>query len=79
MGYEKKIEIYKVIQNFKTPLASNPKQVANCSLGDYLVIMDDEVWIRDWNDNREEQFAKAVYSPEFVRMNQNIFEKIERI
>lgn len=76
MSYEKKIEIYEIRENFNTPLASNPKQIANNSIGDYLVIIDDEVWIKDWNDKREEQFAKANYSPDFVRMNENIFDQI---
>lgn len=73
--YVKKIEIYKLIENIATPLARNPNQIANCSLGDCLFIMDDEVWIRDWNELNTEQFSKAIYSPEFVRLNDKIFEK----
>jgi hypothetical protein len=75
MSYEKNIEIYKLIANFNIPLASNPTQKANDNIGDLIFIFDDQVWIRDWNDDREEQFALAVYSPEFVRMNPSIFEK----
>jgi hypothetical protein len=75
MGYVKNIEIYKVVVNFNSPLASNPSKIANCSLGDFVLIFDDEVWVKNWNDDQEEQFAKAVYSPEFVKMNPSIFEK----
>lgn len=76
MGYEKKIEIYKIIQEFNTPLASNPNQLANSGNGNHVVIIEEEVWIADFNNRREEQFAKAIYSPEFVRKNGVLFEKI---
>ena len=75
MGYEKNIEVYKIKENFNTPLASNPSTPASCGVGDIVIIFDDEVWVRDWNDDRKEQFAKAVYNPDFVRMNTNIFDK----
>lgn len=54
MSYEKNIEIYKIIGNINTPLESNGSKIADCSIGDYLVIIEDIVWIRDWNDQREE-------------------------
>lgn len=75
MPYEKKIEVYKVKENFNSPLASNPSKVASCTIGDFVIIIDDEVWVRDWNAQREEQFAMAIYTPEFVRINPFIFEQ----
>lgn len=76
MGYEKIIEIYKIEHNINSPLASDHNQNANCSVGDYLVIIDNDVWIKDNKAFRVEQFAKASYSPQFVRNNTTIFTKI---
>lgn len=75
MDYVKNIEIYRIKAEFYSPLASNPNKAANCSLGDTVVIIDGIVYIRDWNDEREEQFAQALYSAEFVKLNPNIFDK----
>lgn len=75
MSYEKNIEVYKIKENIVTPLASDPKMHAECGLGDLVLIIDNEVWIRDWVAGRPEQFAKAIYSPEFVRFNPLIFER----
>jgi hypothetical protein len=76
MSYEKKIEIYKQIVNFNAPLASNPSRIANSSIGSLLILIDDDVWVQDWNDSRVEQHAKAVFSQEFVRLNPTIFERV---
>lgn len=75
MNYTKNIEIYKIIENFKTPTASNPSECAKCGIGDLLLIFDDEVWIKNWSDIKNE-YVKAIYSPEFVRINLAIFEKV---
>ena len=75
MAYEKNIEIYKIKGDLNTPLASNPSTPASCGVGDIIIIFDDEVWVRNWNDECPNQFAKAVYNPDFVRMNLNIFDK----
>lgn len=75
MSYEKNIEVYKFKANIVTPLASDPHKHAECGLGDLVVIIDRDVWVRDWNSEREEQFALAIYSPEFVRINPLIFDK----
>ena len=76
MCYVKNIEIYKIKDNVVTPLASSPSESANCSIGDYLIIIDKKVWIKDWNDDRKEQFAMANYSEDFVKMNPSLFEQI---
>lgn len=74
MGYEKNIEIYKVKENFNSPLASDPNRLASCTIGDFVIIIDDDVWVRDWNAQRTEQFAKAAYDKNFVGKNPFIFE-----
>jgi hypothetical protein len=76
MSYEKSIEVYRFKENIVTPLASNPDKNADCGLGDLVLIIDRDVWVRDWNAEREEQFAKAIYGPEFVRINPQIFDKL---
>jgi hypothetical protein len=75
MAYEQDIEVYKQKVNFNSPLASNPNKCATCCVGDLIVIIEGVVWVRDWSDDRKEQFAQAVYSPEFVRINPSIFDK----
>lgn len=77
MSHRKNIEIYKNIEKFNTPLAENSNMVANCGVGDTVIIIDNVVWIRNWNDNidGENEFVQAVYLPEFVRINDKIFEK----
>lgn len=75
-SYLKNIEVYEIVQNFNTPLASDSKKRAMAGYGDHVVIIDNQVYIRDWNDEREEQFAEALYDAEFVRINPGIFKKI---
>ena len=74
MSYEKNIEIYKMKKDVITPLASNPKIQASCTEGDFIIIIDNEVYVRDYVEGRSAQFAKADYSPDFVRMNKFLFE-----
>ena len=76
MRYEKHIEIYVIKDNINIPLASNPTLMSNCSIGDYVVIFDNFVWVRDWNDEREEQYSESVFHPEFVRANTTIFDRV---
>ena len=45
-------------------------------IGDLVVIFDNQVWVRNWCDNHENEFVRAIYSPEFVRINPNIFDKL---
>lgn len=72
--FDKEIEIYKIGEDINTPLAEGENKIANSNIGDYVIIIDEEVWIRNWGDN-ENLFSKALYSPDFVRINQKIFKK----
>lgn len=76
MSYDKSIEIYEQIGNFVSPLASNPKKHATCTVGDIIIIIDRDVWVRNWDIDKDEQFSLAYYTPEFVRLNPNIFKKL---
>jgi hypothetical protein len=76
MNYLENFEVYRQIVEFKTPLASNPNKVATSSTDSYLIIINDEVYVQDCNVDRLEQFTKAAYSAEFVRINKNLFEKL---
>ncbi len=79
-GYNAKIEIYKQIADFVSPLAESPNIVANCKKGDMLVIVDEEVWITNISISLScaTNFSKPVYSAEFVRINKKLFKKINK-
>ena len=68
------IEIYRQKIELKTPVA-NSNRVANCNIGDYIIIIDDVVWVYDYCDEKNEHYSQASYYPEFIRLNPNLFEK----
>jgi hypothetical protein len=75
MPYKKNIEVYEQIANFRTPLAETTNKIADCNIGDFVIIINNEVWVRNWNNDNENEFSLAVYSPAFVRINTEIFKK----
>jgi hypothetical protein len=79
MGYTLKIEIYRIInEEFVTPLACDPEiKKAGYYNGDFLFIIDNEVWVTNNNLIENDEYSLAVYSPAFVRMNTTLFEKIK--
>lgn len=79
MAYTKKIEVYKIINaEFVTPLACAPEtKKADYQNGDFLFIIDNQVWVTN-NDLVElDEYSMAVYSPAFVRMNTTLFKKVK--
>jgi hypothetical protein len=79
MGYIKKIEIYKIINaEFATPLACDPEiRKAGYNKGDFVFIIENEVWVTNNNLLEDDAYSLAIYSPGFVRMNTSLFEKIK--
>ena len=81
MDYTKKIEIYRIINaEFVTPLAIAPEEKrAKYNEGDFVIIINntDFVWVTNRDGVTEDEYALAVFSPAFVRMNPGIFEKID--
>jgi hypothetical protein len=77
MSYTKKIEVYKILNDeFVTPLACAPEtKKAQYYKGDFLYIIDNQVWVTNNNLLEEDEYSLAIYSPAFVRMNPSIFEK----
>lgn len=69
------IEIYTQKSDFVTPVFNTSNRIANCTVGDYVIIIDDTVWVYDFTEDRKEQFSQASYYPEFVRLNPNLFTK----
>jgi len=69
------IEIFKIKSEFQTPLRSS-YEIANCKIGDYILIIDEIVWVQDTNETRQEQYAEAIYTPQFVRVNPKMFQKL---
>lgn len=76
MNYSINLEQYKILQDFNTPLAIDNNEMANCEIGDSLFIIDEIVYITHKNDEYKDQFFRAIYEPDFVRINPNLFEKI---
>ena len=69
------IEIFTIISEIKTPLSGCQNKFANCKIGDFIIIIDESVFVRDWNVLGKEQFSQASYSPDFVRANTTLFQK----
>lgn len=78
MSYEKKIEIYKILDsNFVTPLAKKPNDdKASYIDGDLIIIFDEQVWVKNRDNQDDDEYSLAVYPPAFVRVNTKLFEKI---
>ena len=82
MSYTKIIEIYRITNcDFVSPLAIAPAtQVYRHDVGDFLFIIDNAVWIKNTRITSDElnpdEYSQAAYSPEFVRINNKLFEKI---
>ena len=75
MELRRNIEIFNIIGDIKIPLTGCRDNFANCGIGDFILIIDDGVWVRDWNNLGKEQFTQSSFSPEFVRINSTLFKK----
>jgi hypothetical protein len=69
------VEIFKLLQDIKTPTFIDEKKVSNCDVNDFILIIGDEVWIQDKNEEKFGQYIQAIYGAEFVRINPLLFEK----
>lgn len=70
------VEIFKLVQDIKSPTFENVNRLTNTNVGDFVLILGNEVWVQDRNTHKKEQFVQASYVPEFVRANPIIFEKL---
>jgi len=75
-----KIEIWKQVQDFKTPLidsrgVEHSREVATTKVGDHFVIIGDRILAQHEIDG-ETVFAQAIYSLEFFRMNPKLFKRL---
>lgn len=77
MGYTLKIEQYKILkEEFVTPLAEAPRGLTvSHKKNDPVFIIGDDVWVKNYNIDEDDTYSKAIYSPEFVRINPWLFEK----
>ena len=78
MSYVKKIEVYEILdENFVTPLAVAPDdEEANYKSADLVIIVDDQVWVKNRDNQDDNVFSLAVYPTAFVRANPTLFHKI---
>ena len=75
VDHRRNIEIFKLKESINTPLFEDEKKIANCQVGDFVLIVGDEVWIQNAYDGSRGQFSQAIYSAEFVRINPILFVK----
>lgn len=73
--HHRNVEIFKLILDVKTPKFHDVKLVANTKVGDFVLIIGDEVWVQDENEGKFGQYIQAIYDAEFVRINPLIFAK----
>lgn len=81
MNYIEHINIYKQKNPLRIPLAKNPNLFADSSDYQYLIIINDEVYIKDFNidikiDFIDEGFSRTIFNRSFIEENPEIFEKI---
>jgi hypothetical protein len=76
MAYERQIEVYRILGDFNSPLASNPEKIANSPRDSVVVILENKVYVNDIVKDRFQEFAEAAYPPTFVRENPRIFLKL---
>lgn len=72
--HRQRIEIYKQVLDLKTPVF-NSDRIANCKVGDFFMIIEDNVWVYDSSKDMKEHYSQAAFYPDFIRQNPNIFEK----
>ena len=71
--HHRNVEIFKLKLDIKTPTFHDESLVANCKVGDFVLIIGDEVWIQDENNTKFGQYIQAIYTAEFVRINPLLF------
>jgi len=74
----KQIQIFKFLQDFNTPVEVN--ETISQHIGDLVIVIDNVVFVKDKNKNNDStQFVSAVYSGEFVKMNDLIFKEVTEL
>ena len=71
--HHRNVEIFKLKLDIKTPTFNDESLISNSKVGDFVLIIGDEVWIQDENGGKFGQYIQAVYTAEFVRINPLIF------
>lgn len=74
--HRRNIEIYEIIGDIVSPLSCCHDKFSKTNKGDFILIIDDSVWIQDDNLDTIEQYSEVSYSPEFIRINTTLFKKI---
>jgi hypothetical protein len=80
-NYSTNIEVYMILNAlFRTPLKEAPEGLqANYIEGDLVIIMDDNVWVKNRERDGDNNYSLAVYTPAFVRINPTLFKKVDNI
>jgi hypothetical protein len=67
------IGIYRVIENIIIPI--NEKDVATTMLGDFVIIYNNKVYVKHYNNALEPIYIETYLSPAFVVVNPKIFQE----
>ena len=78
MEYNKNIRIFTLNEDIKLPLAEDPKEIAECNVGNLLVCTDGKsIYAQDWSINNN-GFNMSLLTIDliFVEKNDKFFEEI---
>jgi len=79
MSYKIQVSVYKIKDNINLPLASNPQEIANSSIGDLIICFGGDVYAQEWNnDNTQGNFVLLLNDIDFINANEQLFENICR-
>ena len=74
----KNIRIFQLKENLKLPTEQDHNVMANCGIGDYIIIIQNEsVYAKNWNDDDKHVYVLLAINPEFILNNTNIFNEID--
>jgi hypothetical protein len=77
MEYTKTIRIFEIKDNINLPTASNPNEMANCSLGDKIITFDEKsVYAKNRSDDNNNEYVLLSLNFEFVKINKHFFNEI---
>lgn len=74
MEYILDLKIFEINKAIKLPIASNPKTVVDCSIGDFIVCFDGKhVYAKDHDNSGKESFVLLLIGLDFIEANHKYF------
>lgn len=71
------VKIYEIKDDINIPLKDNPNAMANANIGDELIVSGKNVWVKNWDDdNNENEYVLAIFDNKFVEANTTFFRNV---